>query len=67
MERKRCFVELVPDERLGWAIKPGPECEETFKEVAEKQGPHAKRYLNVRTLDQSREATGEQLPENTTE
>lgn len=45
---KRCKVELLSDDVLGWKFKPGPGCEEVFEEIAKKQGPHAKKYLDVR-------------------
>ena len=67
MEEKRCIVEFLPDEKFGWVIKPGPGCEETFKEVAEKQGPHAQRYLNIRKVEQPTATTVEQQPIKTPE
>lgn len=60
MDKERCLVEFLPDEKLGWVIKPGPGCEETFKEVEEHQGPHAKMYLNVRKRDQPETSDKEQ-------
>jgi hypothetical protein len=52
MDEKRCEVEIMPDEKLGWVIKPGPGCEEVFSEIAKNQGPHAQKYLDVRKMDQ---------------
>lgn len=54
-ENKRCEVEIMPDEKLGWVIKPKPGCEAVFEEIAKMQGPHSQRYLNVRKKEQTRE------------
>ena len=56
-DTKQCKVELLPDEVLGWVIKPGPGCEGVFEEISRKQGPHAQRYLNVRKREQTQEPT----------
>jgi hypothetical protein len=59
MDKDRCLVEFLPDEKLGWVIKPGEGCEEVFEEVAKNQGPHSRRYLDVRRIDQPSETTVE--------
>jgi hypothetical protein len=59
-EVKRCEVEIMPDEKLGWAIKPGPGCEAVFEEIAKLQGPHSQRYLDVRKKERTHEMPREE-------
>lgn len=51
-ETTKCKIELMPDDVLGWVFTPSPECREVLEKISEKQGPHARRYLDVRKRDQ---------------
>jgi hypothetical protein len=54
-EVKKCKVEFLPDNVLGWVFKPGLGCEEVLKKISERQGPHSQRYLNVRKRENAPE------------
>ena len=65
MEEKRCVVEFLPDKKFGWKIKPVEGCESVFKEIAENQGPYAKRYLDDRKIDGQNKNAYEQPHQST--
>ncbi len=63
MEEKRCFVEFIPDKRLGWIIKPQEDCEDVIKKVEGYLGPHGNRYLGDRFTEPSEKNTDSQPPQ----
>jgi len=45
-------VELVPAPSVGWKLKLSEGCAETLKQINEELGPHSRRYLARRIIQE---------------